>query len=169
MLEAKNRLSAVEFPSETRMHVALRVREIQRSVDFYQALFGQPPVKVKPGYAKFEVTEPNVNFSLNEDPTTPATGTVSHFGIQVKSTAAVEAQRQRLEQLRIPSRTEESVTCCYAVQDKIWVADPDGNEWEFFVVVEKDASGPATVATGPNACCAPGADAPQALTQLKLR
>jgi len=137
---AENELSesAVDFPTRTRIHVGIEVSDVERSLRFYQVLFGQAPTKVRPGYAKFEVVEPPVNFTLNEKHGARAAGGVTHFGIQFKSTQEVSAAGQRFAAVGIPTRTEEKTDCCHAVQDKIWVLDPEGNEWEFFVVLVAD-------------------------------
>lgn len=142
-MEAKTSgLSVVEFPTHTRIHVALRVSDLDKSKAFYAILFGQEPTKVRPGYAKFEVLDPPVNLTMNEDPRplpTPGLGNVSHLGIQVKSTESVGAAWTRLKQAGLLLRTEEQVSCCYALQDKVWATDPDGNEWEVFVVLNNDS------------------------------
>ncbi len=136
--QAARRNSAVEFSTTTRVHVAINVSNVEQSLPFYRTLFGQTATKVRPGYAKFEVAEPPVNFTLNENPAVQPGGTLSHFGIQVKSTAEVAAAKDRFIQAGLATFDEENVTCCYAVQDKVWVQDPDHNEWEVFVVLEAD-------------------------------
>ena len=104
--------------------------------EFYESLFGQPATKVRPGYAKFEVVEPPVNFTLNESGDGPVgPSNVSHFGIQLQSTEALDEVRVRLKQAGVETRDEKDSTCCHARQEKIWVTDPDGNSWEFFVVL----------------------------------
>ena len=86
------------------------------------------PTKLRLGYAKFEVAQPPLNLTLNENSAMPLRpGTASHFGVQVKSTAEVKRMTERFQQAGMESSTEESVACCYAVQDKVWVSDPDGN------------------------------------------
>ncbi|HEX2909295.1 MAG TPA: ArsI/CadI family heavy metal resistance metalloenzyme [Chloroflexia bacterium] len=138
--EIESRKSVVEFAGTTRVHVAINVSDVERSLPFYKILFGQEPAKLRPGYAKFEVAEPAVNFTLNQNPNfMPGTGALSHFGIQVKSTGEVLAAKQRFIESGLATFDEENVTCCYAVQDKVWVTDPDGNNWEVFVVLEADA------------------------------
>lgn len=148
-----NRQSAVQFATVSRVHVAIAVRDVEKSIPFYSTLFGQPPTKTRPGYAKFEVAEPPVNLALNAaaGPTGPHDA-VSHFGVQVKSADAVREVAARLEAAGLPTRPEENVTCCHAVQDKVWVADPDGHRWEVFVVLD-DAG--ASYAPVPNAACRP--------------
>lgn len=138
-IELKERISAVEFATTSRVHVAINVSSVEKSLPFYQTLFGQAPTKVRSGYAKFEVAEPPVNFTLNENPDLTPGGTLSHFGIQVKSTSEVLAAKERFQQAGLATFDEENVTCCYAVQDKVWVRDIDKNEWEVFVVLDADA------------------------------
>ncbi len=162
--------SAVEFATTSRVHVAIAVRDVARSIDFYRELFGQEPTKVREGYAKFEVAEPPVNFTLNQSPAALVellrehTGP-RHFGIQVKSTEAVATAKARLEAAGLETLTEEQVSCCYAVQDKIWAQDPDGHRWEIFVVTKADAPryeripagavAPEPTTEDSAACCAP--------------
>jgi catechol 2,3-dioxygenase-like lactoylglutathione lyase family enzyme len=154
---ASTKSSAVEFATETRVHVAINVSSVERSLLFYQTLFGQEPTKIKPGYAKFEVAMPPVNFTLNENtPTAVSAGNLSHMGIQVKSTQAVLEAKQRFIEAGLTTFDEENVTCCYAVQDKVWVTDPDGNQWEVFVVLDADAESyhPVGANGEDSACCA---------------
>lgn len=145
-----NGQSAVEFATEARLHVALEVADVEKSAQFYATLFGQPPSKVRTGYVKFEVESSPVNLSLNQTVGAGRTRGVSHFGVQVKSADAVAAMKQRFDEAGIAVRVEESVTCCYAVQDKVWVADPEGNAWEVFVTLDNNAAGPEDPAAG---CC----------------
>jgi catechol 2,3-dioxygenase-like lactoylglutathione lyase family enzyme len=146
-----NHDSAVQFPTETRVHIGLAVSDLERSIAFYRTLLGQEPTKTRPGYAKFETSEPPLNLALSTvaGPTGP-TSAVSHFGVQVKSTDAVLAMIERLEAGGVPKRVEENVTCCYAVQNKVWATDPDGNKWETFVVLDNNGAQHALTA---EACC----------------
>ncbi|MFD2370693.1 ArsI/CadI family heavy metal resistance metalloenzyme [Brevibacillus sp. GCM10020057] len=128
-------------------HVGINVTNLQKSIAFYSKLFGAEPVKVKPDYAKFLLPSPGLNFTLNTSPEVSG-NQVSHFGFQVASTQEVLANKNRLEKLGIYAEKEEmDTTCCYATQDKFWVHDPDGNEWEFFYtkaeadVLREDAGG----------------------------
>ncbi len=148
--------SAVEFATNTRIHVALETSNLDRAIAFYGTLFGQAPVKIRPGYAKFEVADPPVNLSLNAAAMAHKSGGAAHFGVQVKSTEAVEQAKQRFAEAGLPIETEEHVTCSWAVQDKVWVRDPDGNAWEVFVVLDADA--PAHGKSDADVCCTPAAD-----------
>jgi catechol 2,3-dioxygenase-like lactoylglutathione lyase family enzyme len=139
-----------------RAHVAIHVESVERSIEFYRKLFGVDPAKVREGYAKFDVANPPLNFTINEAPFS-GPGALSHLGIQVACTEDVLALRERWMQQGLIPRDEMNTECCHALQDKTWVRDPDGNEWEAFVVLqdhlpEKRAEKPA----GEVACCAPG-------------
>ena len=116
-------------------HLAINVTDVTRSIEFYRRLFGIEPSKVRTGYAKFDVQNPPLNFTLNET-SKVSRGALSHMGIQVGSTADVLATRQRWNEAGLLTRDEMQTNCCYATQDKTWARDPDGNEWEVFVVLE---------------------------------
>jgi|SRR5947209_5897585 len=139
-------------------HLALNVKNVERSLEFYKKLLGIEPSKVRAGYAKFDVENPPLNLTLNEVSFRDR-GALSHLGIQVASTDDVLAVRQKWIGAGLVTRDEMQTNCCYAVQDKTWVQDPDGNEWEVFVVLEDnlpetsmccvtDANGVQTCALG---------------------
>ena len=116
-------------------HLALNVRNVERSIEFYKKLLGIEPGKVRAGYAKFDVQNPPLNLTLNEH-TFNERGALSHLGIQVSSTDDVLATREKWVEAGLIARDEMQTSCCYALQDKTWVRDPDGNEWEVFVVLQ---------------------------------
>lgn len=116
-------------------HLALNVHSVERSIEFYKKLFGIEPSKVRTGYAKFDVQSPPLNLTLNEQNFTDR-GALSHLGIQVAGTDDVLATREQWIAAGLLTRDEMQTSCCYALQDKTWVRDPDGNEWEVFVVLE---------------------------------
>lgn len=116
-------------------HLALNVRNVVASTDFYQRMLGIQPSKVRTGYAKFDVQNPPLNLTLNQRSFNEP-GALSHLGIQVGSTADVLAMRQNWTNAGLPTRDEMQTNCCYATQDKAWVRDPDGNDWEVFVVLQ---------------------------------
>ena len=116
----------------SKVHVSLDVNDIEESARFYSTLFGMTPTKLEPGYAKFDVAEPAINLTLQESRHCCLQG-LSHMGIRVNSTEEVLAFKQRLEQGGVKTLDEMNITCCYAVQDKIWVADPTGYRWEVYV------------------------------------
>jgi len=117
-------------------HIGLNVTNLERSIHFYSKLFGTTPVKVKPDYAMFLLESPGLNFTLNLQDKISG-NQVGHFGFQVESTDEVEAHKIRMTETGILSQLDErDTTCCYARQDKFWIHDPDGNEWEFFYTKE---------------------------------
>jgi catechol 2,3-dioxygenase-like lactoylglutathione lyase family enzyme len=131
-------------------HISLNVTDIDASVAFYEKVFDVPATKRRPGYAKFDLQAPSLNLSMVEAPRSGVNA--SHFGIQVATTEDVSLAAARFTGHGLHTRGEEDTSCCYAVQDKVWVEDPDGNMWEVFVVKgESEAmrDGPQT------ACCTP--------------
>jgi catechol 2,3-dioxygenase-like lactoylglutathione lyase family enzyme len=114
-----------------RTHVGLNVTNLASSIDFYSKVFNEAPVKVKDDYAKFLPEQLALNFTLNSKEVVKG-NQVGHFGIQVASLEEVLNQKDRLQELGFFAREEMNTNCCYALQDKFWVTDPDGNEWEFF-------------------------------------
>lgn len=152
--------------SAMKAHLAINVASVEKSVEFYKKLFGIEPSKVRNGYAKFDVANSPLNFSLNEVRVESA-GALSHMGIQVASTDDVVKVREQWLQSGLLTRDEINTDCCYAVQDKTWVRDPDGNEWEVFVVLqdnlpEKNTGGQccAPVTKAEDACCTTANDEP---------
>lgn len=141
------------------VHVGINVINLKQSIEFYQKVFGVKPEKVKEDYAKFLLDEPGLNFTLNVRDEVKG-NQVNHFGFQVDNAEEVNAHKERLEKEGFFAREEMDTTCCYAVQDKFWVTDPDGNEWEFFYTkansdVHKIGSdvGPNEKAPNTNSCC----------------
>jgi catechol 2,3-dioxygenase-like lactoylglutathione lyase family enzyme len=130
-------------------HLALNVKNVERSTEFYRKMLGIEPSKVRRGYAKFDVQNPPLNLTLNEVAFSER-GALSHLGIQVSATSDVLAMREKWAEAGLVTRDEMQTNCCYALQDKTWVHDPDGNEWEVFVVLEDNLAETA-------ACCGMGA------------
>ena len=132
-------------------HLALNVRDVARSIDFYQKMLGIEPSKVRTGYAKFDIQNPPLNLTLNQVPF-DGPGALSHLGIQVARSEDVAAMRDKWTAAGLDAREEMQTTCCYALQDKAWVSDPDGNEWEVFVVLEDNL---AEAKSSDASCCVP--------------
>jgi catechol 2,3-dioxygenase-like lactoylglutathione lyase family enzyme len=130
-------------------HVSLNVSNVDASVAFYERAFGVAATKRRPGYAKFDLIEPSLNLTMTEAPRTGVNA--SHFGIQVASTDDVIEAKKRFDEAGLPTFSEEDTACCYAVQDKVWIEDPDGNSWEVFVV-KGDAP---VMREDSSSCCAP--------------
>ena len=129
-------------------HLALNVRDVEQSVAFYQKMLGINPSKQRTGYAKFDVQNPPLNLTLNQADVSTR-GALSHLGIQVATTEDVLAMKESWIEAGLVTRDEMQTSCCYAVQDKSWVHDPDGNAWEVFVVLKDNLpqSDPCACAT----------------------
>ena len=141
-----------EIKLETlKAHLAINVKNVETSVEFYKKMFGIEPSKVRTGYAKFDVQHPPLNFTLNQA-AFGERGALSHLGIQVATTEDVLAMREKWREAGLITRDEMQTDCCYATQDKTWVHDPDGNEWEAFVVLKDNL--PETEAAKNSGCCA---------------
>ncbi|REE85158.1 catechol 2,3-dioxygenase-like lactoylglutathione lyase family enzyme [Paenibacillus taihuensis] len=137
-----------------RMHVAVNCSDLQKSIDFYSAFFGVEPTKVKENYAKFELNDPALHFSLNVRPFEPR-GVLNHLGFQLNNTEEVLAIGDRLRESGLLLIDEMNTTCCYAVQDKVWVHDPDGNAWEIFFTKEDSEFEHAGELREVSSCCVP--------------
>jgi len=151
-----------------RPHLALTVTDVERAIPFYEALFGVTPEKVKPGYAKFSVAEPAINFTLTQGERSEL-GAFNHAGIQVAATEDVLAARERLTAAGLAAFDEMDTTCCYARQDKIWVRDPDGTPWEVFVTHADTADpgeGGLAVAEAESCGCGSGRAATECCSQV---
>jgi predicted enzyme related to lactoylglutathione lyase len=133
-------------------HVSLNVSNIDQSVAFYEKAFNVKATKRRPGYAKFDLQEPSLNLTMQEAPRTGVNA--SHFGVQVASSEDVATAWTRFKEAGLRTFTEENTECCYALQDKVWVEDPDGNAWEVFVV--KGEADVMTKKVTPAGCCVPG-------------
>jgi catechol 2,3-dioxygenase-like lactoylglutathione lyase family enzyme len=140
----------------SRVQLALNVSDLDAAVDFYSKLFATEPAKRRPGYANFAVAEPPLKLVLIEGVGEP--GSLNHLGVEVEDTDAVTATNARLSGEGLPTATEDEVTCCYAVQDKVWVDGPDATPWEIYTVLADAEMPPGelrTVEPGEDAlCCA---------------
>jgi catechol 2,3-dioxygenase-like lactoylglutathione lyase family enzyme len=121
------------------VHISLNVRHLAASVAFYRGLLGVAPSKLYPTYARFTPGQPPLVLSLVEHPSAAAGAgaqRLSHLGIRVEQAAELDAARERLVAAGIQAREEPNARCCYAVQDKLWAVDPDGNEWEIYRLLD---------------------------------
>jgi catechol 2,3-dioxygenase-like lactoylglutathione lyase family enzyme len=117
----------------SRVQLALNVTDLDAAIEFYSRLFATAPAKRKPGYANFAVADPPLKLVLFENTNAPG-GSINHLGVEVESTDEVGATNTRLAADGLDTLTEENTTCCYAVQDKVWVQGPDAERWEVYVV-----------------------------------
>ena len=128
--------------ANAKVHVHLTASNLQQSKEFYTRLFGAGPVKEKPDYAKFLPELGPLNLAISQGKASPKEQGAHHLGIQVDSSEIVRRELERVQKLGLPVRVEMNTHCCYANQDKFWVTDPDGVEWEVYHlnydVAEKD-------------------------------
>jgi catechol 2,3-dioxygenase-like lactoylglutathione lyase family enzyme len=152
----------------SRVQLALNVSDLEASVAFYSHLFATEPHKRRPGYANFAISDPPLKLVLIEVPQADrgagTAGALNHLGVEVEAAEQVEAQADRLREAGLAAFDEKDTTCCYALQDKVWVHDPAGAPWEIYTVKDDDPANPqpataslpllATEAEGA-ACCTP--------------
>ncbi|QYX78607.1 ArsI/CadI family heavy metal resistance metalloenzyme [Streptomyces akebiae] len=134
----------------TRVQLALRVPDLQASVAFYSKLFATEPAKLRDGYANFAIAEPPLKLVLIEGAEGEATR-MDHLGVEVGSTEAVHAATARLSEAGLATAVEDDTTCCYALQDKVWVHGPGQEPWEVYVV---KADADSLAKQQGSACCA---------------
>ena len=154
----------------SRVQLALNVSDLEASVTFYSTLFGVEPHKRRPGYANFAIDEPPLKLVLIEVPADErgagVAGALNHLGVEVEDVERVEAQADRLRVAGLATFDEKDTTCCYALQDKVWVHDPAGAPWEIYTVKDDDPvdAQPATASLvllaadvpGSSCCAQPG-------------
>jgi catechol 2,3-dioxygenase-like lactoylglutathione lyase family enzyme len=147
----------MEVPAVSRVQLALNVSDIEEAVEFYSTLFRTQPAKRQPGYANFAIVDPPLKLILIEDRhamRSGVEGALNHLGVEVGTPDEVKATSIRLNHEGLTTKTEHNTTCCYAVQDKVWVSDPDGAPWEVYTVL---ADAPTeTGRGGDGACCGLG-------------
>lgn len=136
----------------SRVQLALNVSNLTEAIAFYTKLFGTGPAKVREGYANFAIAEPPLKLVLIEGE--GAGGTLNHLGVEVESADLVGAAITRLQTEGLVTDVQEETTCCYAVQDKVWVHGPDAEPWEVYTVLA-DAS---VMHVADDACCAPNSE-----------
>ncbi|MEU5975984.1 ArsI/CadI family heavy metal resistance metalloenzyme [Streptomyces sp. NPDC047315] len=146
----------------SRVQLALNVADLEASVAFYSKLFGVEPAKRRPGYANFAITTPPLKLVLIEGE--PGQDTrLDHLGVEVTTTDDVTAATTRLKDAGLATFAENDTSCCYALQDKVWVTGPGKEPWEVYVVkadadhLDKNpATAPDTTAgpdTTADTCC----------------
>jgi catechol 2,3-dioxygenase-like lactoylglutathione lyase family enzyme len=140
----------------SRVQLALNVDNMDDAVDFYRQLFGTEPAKRRPGYANFVIADPPLKLVLISGGGQPA-GSLNHLGVELESADDVTAAQDRLRDDGLVTSIEDGVTCCFAVQDKVWATSPDGVPWEFYTVLaDAEAMGaePGASEPGGSSCCA---------------
>jgi catechol 2,3-dioxygenase-like lactoylglutathione lyase family enzyme len=143
----------------SRLQLALNVSDLDRAIDFYSKLFETAPAKVHPGYANFAIEDPPLKLVLLADPVSRGQGferALNHLGIEVESADEVARTTTRLAVQGLDADVQHQTTCCYAVQDKAWVSDPDGAPWEVYTVLADAPAAPHACGDG-NPCVPPSA------------
>jgi catechol 2,3-dioxygenase-like lactoylglutathione lyase family enzyme len=143
----------------SRVQLALNVADIDLAVEFYAKLFGTEPAKRQPGYANFAITDPPLKLVLMENPDTRGhgvEGALNHLGIEAESPGEVATASGRLSSEGLATEVQNETTCCFAVQDKVWVEDPSGAPWEIYTVLADAPWESGT--TGDGTCCRPAAE-----------
>jgi len=140
-----------------RMHLHVSVDDLNKSISFYNTLFGEKPTVVKPDYAKWMLEDPLVNFAISQR---GAKVGLDHVGIQVDSDDALSEMKARFDSAELGVLTQENTTCCYAKSDKHWVQDPSGIAWETYHTLDSAPTFSASVLNdadshAASACCAP--------------
>ncbi len=152
----------------SRVQLALNVNDLSQAIAFYSKLFGAEPNKIRDGYANFAIAEPPLKLVLIENP--GQGGSLNHLGVEVDNTDLVTAATERLRHEGLVTDVEENTTCCFAVQDKVWVHGPDAEPWEIYTVLSDadvmhpvpvaqsgccgiEASEPVVLGTSPSNCC----------------
>lgn len=120
----------------SRVQLALNVSDLTESIAFYSKVFGTEPAKVRNGYANFAISEPPLKLVLIEGVGDP--GTLNHLGVEVETPDEVRAAIVRASDDGLPTVVEDEVSCCFAVQDKVWLDAPDGEPWEIYTVLADD-------------------------------
>lgn len=120
---------------QLKFHLSLFVSDIGKTIDFYQILFGLAPIKIESDYAKFELDNPGLVISFIQKPDAVRQD-FGHLGFRVESEEALATKKKTLSAKMAIGIEEEKTTCCYAIQDKFWVNDPDGYEWEVYYFIE---------------------------------
>ncbi|MBF2051109.1 MAG: ArsI/CadI family heavy metal resistance metalloenzyme [Leptolyngbya sp. IPPAS B-1204] len=140
----------------SRVQLALNVSDVDAAVDFYSKLFQAEPAKRRPGYANFAIANPPLKLVLIEN--AQAAGSLNHLGVEVETTSEVTTATNRLKALELLTVSENQVDCCYALQNKVWVEDPDGAPWEIYTVLadstaQREIQPTPVNVQEPKACC----------------
>lgn len=123
----------------SRVQLAINVSDLESAIAFYSKLLRMEPTKRRPGYANYSVDSPPLKLVLVEGEGDP--GSLNHLGVEVDSSCEVSETAMRFDALGLETLVEDEVPCCYALQDKVWVTDPDGARWEIYTVLGESEVG----------------------------
>ena len=140
-------MSDTAVPATGRVQLAINVADLSAAIEFYSKAFGTEPSKRREGYANFAISKPPLKLILIES---TEGGTLNHLGVEVQDTPAVNQATKGFVDVGLTTFEEQGVTCCYAQQDKVWLSDPDGVQWEWYTVLA-DADQMSKVAA--ESCC----------------
>ena len=142
-----------------RLQLALNVSDLDSAIDFYTKLFDTPPAKIRPGYANFTIADPPLKLVLIAGGGAP--GSLNHLGVEVENRLEVASAHRRLVRHHLATTVENEVSCCHAVQDKVWVDSPDGSAWEIYTVladIDMPSHEPGATPPTDGPCCVSGPD-----------
>ena len=146
-----HRYTSIYGEPVSRVQLALNVTDLTKAIDFYSKVFSTQPAKVREGYANFAIEEPPLKLVLIE---ASEGGTLNHLGVEVEASDQVETMSRRLVDKGLTTEDEIGIECCYARQDKVWVNDPDGAEWEWYTVLsDSDVMIPHLEPVKSPSCC----------------
>ncbi|MFT5914315.1 MAG: catechol 2,3-dioxygenase-like lactoylglutathione lyase family enzyme [Flammeovirgaceae bacterium] len=156
-------------PTYPRMHASFYVKDLAETVNFYTTFFGQPAEKVKKGYAKYILESPALVISFLENPERVQSN-FGHLGFQIETKEEMMEKLETAKAQGIVSKEEIGTACCYAVQDKFWVTDPNGIQWEVYYFHEdSDFNDPHYEAVDASACCMPAEESQELNPQGKIK
>lgn len=136
----------------SRLQLALNVSNLNEAITFYSKMFSTAPAKVRDGYANFAIVDPPLKLVLIETPQVAgeAYPRINHLGVEMGSSGEVDTAISHFEKLGLVDLVEKESTCCFAIQDKVWVHDPDGAPWEYYTVLaDAESTGELSVQN----CC----------------
>lgn len=137
------------------MHVSLYVSDIQKSVQFYNQFFGVEALKVKADYAKYVLESPSLIISFVQNPARVQQN-FGHLGFQVETVEDLNLKLWQARKDGLVSKEEQGTNCCYAKQDKFWVTDPDGVQWEvYYFHADAEFNDPHYEGDAQAVCCLP--------------
>jgi catechol 2,3-dioxygenase-like lactoylglutathione lyase family enzyme len=140
----------------SRVQLALNVSDLDAAIDFYSKLFASSPAKVRPGYANFAIVDPPLKLVLVETPEDRGRvigAALNHLGVEVEDAERVGQAMSRLSGDGLAVAEEHETTCCYAVQDKVWLEDPDATPWEVYTVLADAPTEAGSCGDGTSVCC----------------
>ena len=115
-------ISAIEFETDTRPHISLKVFDLRKSLSFYMLLFNEKPIKLKDDYAKFELRQPPLNITLNVHKDNYDQKT--EYGLQIESKGDLDEIKLRFTKANYTLKE---------VGESVIINDPAGNVWEIYI------------------------------------